>query len=186
MRAKMLLIAISLCVVGTFAAASVAAAMGSQTEHTKDAELDKLHAVRPIAASSPILDSVDASATAPAGDPQPSVEPSVEPSASVPVTSSPPAQPLVWDSSGSSDLPPVLLCIRWRESRGDYSALSPDGLYHGAFQFLRTTWDSTARASQRLDLVGVDPAVVAPADQDAMAIALFEMQGTRPWNGACG
>ena len=35
------------------------------------------------------------------------------------------------------------------------------------------------------DLVGVDPAQAAPADQDAMAQALYAQQGSAPWGGAC-
>jgi hypothetical protein len=34
-------------------------------------------------------------------------------------------------------------------------------------------------------LVGVDPAQAAPADQDAMAQALYAQQGSAPWGGGC-
>ena len=44
--------------------------------------------------------------------------------------------------------------------------MSPGGTYRGAYQFDRSTWNSAARLAGRDDLVGVDPAAVAPADQD--------------------
>ena len=47
------------------------------------------------------------------------------------------------------------------------------------------TWNSIAASSGRSDLVGVDPAQAAPADQDAMAQALYAQQGAAPWGGGC-
>jgi hypothetical protein len=82
---------------------------------------------------------------------------------------------------------PFLACTRAHESdsAGGYAARSPDGLYYGAYQFLRSTWDSVARESGRLDLVGRDPATVAPADQDQLALNLYHWQGAAPWGGRC-
>jgi hypothetical protein len=79
----------------------------------------------------------------------------------------------------------VFACLRWRESHGDYGALSPNGTYRGAYQFRQSTWDSTAAYSGREDLLGVDPSAASPADQDAMAAALYGWQGSAPWGGAC-
>lgn len=71
--------------------------------------------------------------------------------------------------------------LRQCESSGNYSIVSANGLYFGAYQFSVGTWDSTARQAGRADLVGVQPNLAAPADQDAMAFALYERAGSSPW-----
>ncbi len=88
--------------------------------------------------------------------------------------------------SASQD--PFLACTRAHESdsAGGYRAVSPDGIYRGAYQFLRSTWNNVARAAGRPDLVGVDPAAAAPADQDQLALFLFHHAGPAPWGGRCG
>jgi hypothetical protein len=82
---------------------------------------------------------------------------------------------------------PFLACTRAHESdsAGGYAARSPDGLYYGAYQFLQSTWDNVARQSDRFDLVGRDPATVASADQDQLALNLYHWQGAAPWGGRC-
>jgi ribosomal protein L24E len=82
---------------------------------------------------------------------------------------------------------PFLACTRHHESdsSGGYHAVSPGGTYRGAYQFSRSTWDNTARAAGRPDLVGVDPAQAAPADQDFLALQLYHWQGAAPWGGRC-
>jgi Transglycosylase-like domain len=85
--------------------------------------------------------------------------------------------------SGSHHDDPFLTCARQRESGGRYTVDSPGGQYHGAYQFVQSTWDSTARHVGRTDLVGVDPHTAAPATQDDMAWALYQWQGTQPWAG---
>ncbi len=74
--------------------------------------------------------------------------------------------------------------LRACESGGDYTVTNPSGKYRGAYQFDRSTWDSVA---QRHDpaLVGLDPAAAAPAEQDAMAHALYSERGAAPWP-SCG
>ena len=70
--------------------------------------------------------------------------------------------------------------LRRCESGGNYRAISANGTYRGAYQFSSSTWNSVA--SRNLPhLVGVDPAAAAPADQDAMALALFRSSGSGPW-----
>jgi hypothetical protein len=80
-----------------------------------------------------------------------------------------------------------LRCTRAHESdtAGGYRAVSSDGVYRGAYQFLRSTWNNVARAAGRPDLVGVDPAVASPADQDQIALFLFQHAGPAPWGGRC-
>jgi hypothetical protein len=70
--------------------------------------------------------------------------------------------------------------LRRCESGGNYGAVSANGTYRGAYQFSRSTWNSVASRSHP-HLVGVDPAAAAPADQDAMALALYRSSGARPW-----
>jgi len=106
-----------------------------------------------------------------------SVDPPVEP----PVE--PPAPPSRGTHPHHDD--PFLSCTRARESRGIYSIVSASGLYHGAYQFLPSTWDATAAHAGRLDLVGVLPSRASAYDQDEMAWQLYQWQGTAPWGGRC-
>ena len=73
--------------------------------------------------------------------------------------------------------------LRQCESSGNYRAISlrPAGLYRGAYQFYRPTWDWVAPKIGADHLVGVDPAEASPADQDRMAKALWNINGWAPW-----
>jgi hypothetical protein len=95
--------------------------------------------------------------------------------------------PAVVQVQGSAADDAFLRCTRGHESdtAGGYHAVSPDGVYRGAYQFLRSTWNNVARAAGRPDLVGIDPATVAPADQDQIALFLFQHAGPAPWGGRC-
>jgi hypothetical protein len=77
----------------------------------------------------------------------------------------------------------LLSCIRYNESRGEYNAVSANGQYFGAYQFDQQTWNNTAQYAGYTNLVGVQPNEASPADQDAVALALLQWQGTWPWNG---
>jgi len=98
-----------------------------------------------------------------------------------------PASPVAPQSSGSDSDQAFLACTRSHESdsAGGYSAVSPDGLYYGAYQFLIGTWNNIAAMAGRSDLVGVRPDQASPADQDAMALFLYHMSGNAPWGGRC-
>ena len=76
-------------------------------------------------------------------------------------------------------------CVRWRESRGDYTVSDPTNTFHGAYQIYQGGWDSVASSIGRHDLVGVRPDMAAPAEQDTIAAAMYEQYGARPWGGAC-
>jgi peptidoglycan hydrolase CwlO-like protein len=80
---------------------------------------------------------------------------------------------------------PFLVCTRNRESRGIYTVVSSSGLYYGAYQFLKTTWDVTALHAGRPSLVGVVPNSASEYDQDDMAWTLYQWQGNSPWGGRC-
>lgn len=70
-----------------------------------------------------------------------------------------------------------LAAIRACESGGNYSAVSPDGLYRGAYQFDLPTWQSVGGSG--------DPAGASPAEQDARASQLWNQRGSNPWP-SCG
>ena len=120
-----------------------------------DTRLDSLRRLAAnAAASSELASSVeDTSEPATAAAPTASnpTSPS-EPTGTIPVVAPP-------SGGGTSSVhnEPFLVCTRARESNGNYSVVSSNGLYHGAYQFLPTTWNSVASHAGRLDLVGVLP-----------------------------
>jgi hypothetical protein len=87
----------------------------------------------------------------------------------------------------NGDVGCFLACTRAHESdsAGGYSAVGGGGRYRGAYQFDQQTWNNNAAASGRLDLVGQDPAAVAPAAQDQVAADTYARRGNQPWGGRC-
>jgi hypothetical protein len=88
-------------------------------------------------------------------------------------------------SSGDPSLPPFLQCVLQAESGGNYSAVSPDGTYMGGFQFSQATWNEAAELAGMPQLVNVPPNEATPAEQDDLAIALYNADGQQPWNDSC-
>lgn len=80
---------------------------------------------------------------------------------------------------------PFLVCTRARESGGNYGAYNPAGPYMGAYQFLQSSWDSTANHAGRPALIGVRPNTATEYDQDDIAWSLYQWQGSGPWGGRC-
>jgi len=80
-------------------------------------------------------------------------------------------------------LNPFLQCVVQAESGGNYGAVSPGGLYMGAFQFSQSTWNLAAQAAGLPFLVGVAPNLATKAEQDTVAVALYALDGQRPWLG---
>ncbi|MGA2837542.1 MAG: transglycosylase family protein [Acidimicrobiales bacterium] len=121
------------------------------------------------------------------------------PSATVPPSSGgPPTTVATTSSAGPAPSPssgdpypnlpdPVLnaflTCVVQAESGGDYGAVSPNGLYMGAFQFSQPTWNSAASAAGLGLLVGVPPSDATKPEQDTVAVALYAMDGDQPWLG---
>jgi hypothetical protein len=70
--------------------------------------------------------------------------------------------------------------LRECEAGGSYSITNPSGKYRGAYQFDQSTWNSVAERHAPT-LIGADPAAAWPADQDAMALALYSERGASPW-----
>jgi hypothetical protein len=87
------------------------------------------------------------------------------------------------DNTTDPALPPFLQCVVQAESGGNYQAVSPNGLYRGAFQFSQPTWNYAAQEAGRPDLVGVPPNQASKADQDTLAVALYALDGEQPWLG---
>jgi hypothetical protein len=80
-------------------------------------------------------------------------------------------------------LNPFLQCVVQAESGGNYQAVSPNGLYMGAFQFSQSTWNYAAQAAGLGSLVGVPPNRATKPEQDTVAVALYALDGDRPWLG---
>ena len=110
-------------------------------------------------------------------------------SSRAPATTStvPPASATVTPTTPTADpqLPPFLQCVLQVESGGDYQAVSPDGQYMGGFQFSQPTWNEAAQLAGMPQLVNVQPNVATPAEQDDLAIALYNADGEQPWNDSC-
>lgn len=86
-------------------------------------------------------------------------------------------------SNSSSNLPAFLVCVRNRESRGNYRAVNPQSGAGGAYQFMRSTWAAMGFAT-RYGTQGAEWA--SPAQQDEAAIETLRKVGTSPWGGSCG
>ena len=67
--------------------------------------------------------------------------------------------------------------LRNCESGGNYQAVSPSGLYRGAYQFDLGTWASVGGSG--------DPVLASPAEQDHRAQVLWSQRGSSPWP-VCG
>jgi hypothetical protein len=210
MRKRILLIAVPLVIVAI--AASVAVASPSDAEHSRGPRLDRLHAERPIAASDSTADSSVTDAAKTATQVQAYVRTlqideylhylgaqvvgqyitslqvgeyvaAVRAAEAAQSTEAPQVTSAVYSNTNPGDF---LSCVRNRESSGNYGVYNSGGSgAAGAYQFMPGTWNSIAASSGRGDLVGVDPAQAAPADQDAMAQALYAQQGAAPWGGGC-
>ena len=88
-------------------------------------------------------------------------------------------------SSGDPSLPPFLQCVLQVESGGNYNAVSPGGTYRGGFQFSQPTWNEAAELAGMPQLINVPPNEATPAEQDDLAIALYDADGQQPWDDSC-
>lgn len=124
---------------------------------------------------------------APADEPEPSpdqattVETTSESEPEAPAETTPPEPATAPEPVAGEPSADDWAALRQCESLGDYGIVSASGLYYGAYQFGIGTWNATANAAGRSDLVGVLPSEASPADQDAMAYALWTMRGWAPW-----
>ncbi len=117
-------------------------------------------------------------------DPETPVEEPTEPPVVEPET--PSAPPVPAQVNGRVPVPaggPTAAqwdAVRKCESTHNYRAISPSGLYRGAYQFSQQTWDWVAGIHQP-HLVGIDPIDAEPAWQDIMAYTLYAMRGWDQW-----
>jgi len=88
-------------------------------------------------------------------------------------------------SSGDPSLPPFLQCVLQTESGGNYGAVSPGGTYMGGFQFSQATWNEAAVLAGMPQLINVPLNEATPAEQDDLAIALYDADGQQSWNDSC-
>ena len=75
--------------------------------------------------------------------------------------------------------------LRHCEATDNYAAVGGGGLYRGAYQFSRQTWNGVAASAFNGNFSGVDPAGAPSVVQDAFARALFLQRGRAPWP-VCG
>ncbi len=92
------------------------------------------------------------------------------------------AHPQGWVDAGHGVfVPPILLEIRFCESRGDYKAANTRSSARGGYQFLSGSWRAYGHAAR----YGVSTADKAtPAQQDEAALITWQADGTRPWNAS--
>ncbi len=88
-------------------------------------------------------------------------------------------------SSSNPSLPPFLQCVLQVESSGNYDAVSPGGTYMGGFQFSQATWNEAAELAGMPQFINVPPNEATPAEQDDLAIAMYEADGEQSWNDSC-
>ncbi len=129
----------------------------------------------PVRAVVAISDSAEhQAATATVAPPPPSAPPAAD-TAAAPAT----AHPQGWVDTGNGVfVPPVLITIRYCESKDNYLAANRTSTARGAYQFLRSSWYAYGHA----DRYGVSEAHLAtPAQQDEAALITWGLDGTRPW-----
>lgn len=113
------------------------------------------------------------------------VEPSTTTS-TIPASTTTSTPPTTVNATILPNVEQFFACVRWRESRNDYTVVDATGTFMGAYQFYQGGWDTFAAKINRHDLVGVPPNMAAPADQDAVALAAYKELGSQPWGGHCG
>ena len=79
-------------------------------------------------------------------------------------------------------LNPYLQCVVQTESRGLWRRVRRRDV-HGSVQFSQATWNLAAGVAGLSVLVGVPPNRASKAEQDAVAVALYALDGNRPWLG---
>jgi hypothetical protein len=141
------------------------------------------------AAAAKAVRTAQAAAATAAASPSPSPSASGDPSTTTQTSPSAPSTAgqgtTASTSSGDPVLPPFLQCVLRVESGGNYAAVSPGGTYMGGFQFSQPTWNEAAQLAGMPQLVNVPPNQATPAEQDDLAIALYQADGQQPWDDSC-
>jgi peptidoglycan hydrolase CwlO-like protein len=145
-------------------------------------------AAQAAAAAKAVRAAQAAAAAAAAKSPAPSSpSPNRSPTSTTQPAGSTTTQGTAASSSSGNDpsLPPFLQCVLRVESGGNYQAVSPGGTYMGGFQFSQPTWNEAAALAGLPPLVNVPPNEATPAEQDDLAIALYDADGQQPWDDSC-
>jgi Transglycosylase-like domain len=138
------------------------------------------------AAAAKAVRAAQAAATAAAATPPPASGAASSTTQTAPAAASAAGQGTVGGaSSGDPVLPPFLQCVLRVESGGNYAAVSPGGTYMGGFQFSQPTWNEAAQLAGMPQLINVPPNQATPAEQDDLAIALYQADGQQPWDDSC-
>jgi hypothetical protein len=124
-----------------------------------------------------------ASAAASAAGSGSSAAPATAPAQAPTASGTPPTPGAGGGATTDPALNPFLQCVVQAESGGNYGAVSPNGLYMGAFQFSQSTWNIAAQAAGLPGLIGMPPNLATKADQDTLAVALYALDGSQPWLG---
>lgn len=126
---------------------------------------------------------IEAAAAAAAEPPPTTTAPAPTTTAAPPsTTAAPPPTETATTAAPASGAPTAAQweALRQCEASGNYGAVSANGRYRGAYQFSQETWDWVAGSTDP-SLVGVDPASASSAQQDAMALGLWQLRGWSPW-----
>lgn len=137
----------------------------------------------PVTATAPtdiMLSAFDGSAQVAAGAPTVDERAVAQKNKEARKATEPPPNPLYSLSYSDQQF---LTCVRWRESRNNYTVVNSSSGAGGAYQFLQTTWNNTAAHMGRYDLIGLRPNWAAPIDQDTIAVHLIQWYGRSPWAG---
>ena len=164
------------------------------TAESASERLDRLHKVRPVAASGHQA-SVDfrvadnarrITAVLEGAEMPPVIEPPViEEEPPAPHVTYRAAAPRYGSCGGKVDC--FLECTRGYESdtSGGYGAVSSGGTYRGAYQFAQGTWDAAVAGAGYGEYAGMPADQVPPDVQDAAAAHLYSVSGNNPWGGRC-
>jgi hypothetical protein len=87
----------------------------------------------------------------------------------------PAAAPSTPGANMTGSVASMFACIRSAESGGDYGAVNRSSGAGGAYQFMPSTWASLGGAGL--------PENAPAAEQDAMALKLYQRDGWSPWRG---
>ncbi len=159
----------------------LAVAVAQQAAAQAAAAAAAIAAAQRAAAQSSAAAAASGAASSAASSPGPTSAPGQTTSGA---TGSAPATPGAGGGATSDPaLNPFLQCVVQAESGGNYAAVSPNGLYMGAFQFSQPTWNVAAQAAGLPGLIGMPPNVATKADQDTLAVALYALDGSQPWLG---
>jgi len=92
--------------------------------------------------------------------------------------------PIIIPSTPGFPSPEQWAALRQCQAGGDYTFVNPAGTHFGAYQFRISTWDELA-SRKFPSLVGVQPSVASPRDQDRVAYNFWLESGASRWP-ACG